>query len=46
MKRMLENQIFKNLLSTVIFGASYSIVSFIDKGYVEIGIVLTTMALY
>jgi hypothetical protein len=30
----------------VIFGAVYSILSFIDKGHVEIGIVLTAMALY
>lgn len=46
MKRILENQIFRNLLSTVTFGVIYSILSFIDKGYVEIGIVLTSMALY
>ena len=37
MKRILENQIFRNLLSAVIFGVTYSILSFIDKGYVEIG---------
>ena len=46
MKRIIENQIFRNLLSAVIFGVIYSILSFIDKGYVEIGMVLTTMSLY
>ena len=46
MKRIIENQIIRNLLSAVIFGVIYSIVSFIDKGYVEVGIVLATMALY
>ncbi len=46
MKRILENQIFRNLLSAVTCGVIYSILSFIDKGYVEINIVLTSMALY
>lgn len=46
MKRIIENQIFRNLLSAVIFGVIYSILSFIDKGYVEIGMVLTTMSIY
>ena len=46
MKRILENQIFRNLLSAVVFGVIYSILSYVDKGYVEIGTVLTTMALY
>ena len=46
MKRILENQIFRNLLSAVTFGVIYSILSFIDKGYVEIGIVLISMTLH
>lgn len=45
MRRIIENQIFRNLLSAVIFGVIYSILSFIDKGYVESGMVLTTMSL-
>ena len=39
MKRILENQIFRNLLSAVAFGVIYSILSYVDKGYVEIGTV-------
>lgn len=39
MKRILENQIFRNLLSAVVFGVIYSILSYVDKGYVEIGTV-------
>ena len=39
MKRILENQIFRNLLSAVVFGVIYSILSHVDKGYVEIGTV-------
>lgn len=46
MRRIIENQIFRNLLSAVIFGVIYSILSFADKGYVETGTVLTTMSLY
>jgi hypothetical protein len=39
MKRILENQIFRNLLSAVVFGVIYLILSYVDKGYVEIGTV-------
>lgn len=46
MKRILKNRIFRNLLSAVIFGLIYSILSFIDKENVEIGIVLSAMAVY
>ena len=46
MKRIIENRIFRNLLSAVIFGIIYSILSLIDKGNVKIGSVLGVMALY
>ena len=40
MKRIIENRIFRNLLSAVIFGLIYCVLSFIDKGNVKIGICL------
>lgn len=46
MKRIIENRIFRNLLSAVIFGLIYCVLSFIDKGNVKIGIVLSAMAVY
>ena len=36
MKRIIENRIFRNLLSAVIFGLIYCVLSFIDKGNVKI----------
>ena len=46
MKRIIENRIVRNLLSAVIFGLIYCVLSFIDKGNVKIGIVLSAMAVY
>lgn len=42
----MKNQIFRNLLSTVLFGLFYSLLSFADKGYVEFRMILKTMAFY
>lgn len=46
MGKMLKNQIFRNLVSTVLFGVIYSLLSLIDKGYVEIDTILRTMVFY
>lgn len=46
MSKLLEHQTFRNLLSAVAFGICYSILSFIDKGYVEMALILETTVLY
>lgn len=46
MREILKNQIFRNLLSAILFGAIYSLLSFADKGYVEIGMISGTTVLY
>ena len=46
MRELLKNKIFKYLLSSVLFGAIYSTLSFADKGYVEIDTILGAMASY
>ncbi len=46
MKEFLKNKIVKYLLSSVLFGAIYSLLSFADKGYVETGTILRTTMLY
>ena len=45
-KRTIEKRLIRYLLSAVIFGIIYSILSLIDKGNVKIGSVLGVMALY
>ena len=45
-KRIIEKRLIRYLLSAVIFGIIYSILSLIDKGNVKIGSVLGVMALY
>lgn len=45
-EKMFKNQIFSNLLSTVLFGLIYSLLSYADKGYVEFRMILMTMAFY
>ena len=46
MKKIIEKRLIRYLLSAVIFGIIYSILSLIDKGNVKIGSVLGVMALY
>ena len=46
MKEFLKNKIVKCFLSSVLFGAIYSLLSFADKGYVEIGMISGTTVLY
>ena len=46
MRKLLKNKIFKYLLSSVLFAAIYSLLSFADKGYVEIDTVISSMAVY
>ena len=41
-----RDKMVMNLLSAVIFGLIYCVLSFIDKGNVKIGIVLSAMAVY
>ena len=45
-KKIIEKRLIRYLLSAVIFGIIYSILSLIDKGNVKIGSVLGVMALY
>ena len=40
MRKMMKHRIFRNLLFSVLCGAIYSLLSFIDKGYVEIDMIL------
>ena len=46
MKRIIEKRLIRYLLSAVIFGIIYSILSLIDKRNVKIGSVLGAMSLY
>ncbi len=46
MKRLLKNGIFKSFLSTILFGAVYSLVSVIIDGFVEVDKVLISMFFY
>ena len=46
MKKILKNQMLRNLLSAILFGVIYSLLSVADKGYVETGTILRTMVLY
>lgn len=46
MKEFLKTNGLRYLLSSLLFGVFYSVLSLIDKGHVEYGIVLGTMACY
>lgn len=46
MREMLKNRIFKNIISTLLFGAFYFLISFIDKRYVEMDTLLLIMVVY
>ena len=46
MKEFLKNKMWKYLLSSVLFGAIYFLLSFANKRDVEIKTILGTMALY
>lgn len=46
MKKLFENQIIRNLLSAVIFGVVYSVLSFMDNGSVAVGTILKSTVLY
>ena len=46
MRKLLKNGIFKSLLSTVLFGATYSLLDFILEGFVEFDKVLISMVSY
>lgn len=46
MKKLLEKQILRNLLSALLFGGVYSLLSFADKGYVRTGAVCVGMLVY
>ena len=42
----MKNNVLRYLVSSLLFGVFYSVLSFVDKGYVEYGIVLGTMVCY
>lgn len=46
MSKILKKQVFRNLLSAVLFGVIYLLLSFIVEGYVKIGKILLAMILY
>ncbi len=46
MKDLLQHRVFRNFISAVIFALLYSLLSFIDKGNVEIRTVLISSASY
>lgn len=46
MRKILENKILKHLLSAVLFGVIYSILSFASDGYVEIGTTIKSTVTY
>lgn len=46
MRKIMENKILKYLLSAVLFGVIYSMLSFADEGYVEIGIIIKSTVGY
>lgn len=46
MRKFLKNKILKYLLSSVLFGVIYFLLSYASKGYVEIETILGTMMFY
>ena len=46
MQKTLKHRIFRNLLFAVLCGVIYSLSSFIDKGYVEIDMILGATVAY
>ena len=46
MKKTFKNRVLGNLISAIAFGAIYALLSFIDKGHVEINTLLITMLVY
>ncbi len=46
MRKLLKNQIFKYLLSSVLCGVIYSLLSLAHKGYVEVDTVLSSTVAY
>lgn len=46
MEKLLKNKILKYLLSSILFGGIYSLLSFVINGYVEVSTVLSSMAAY
>ncbi len=46
MEKLWKNGIFKSLLSTVVFGAIYALITVVMDGFVEIDKILVTMVSY
>lgn len=46
MRKILKNRIIINLISSVLFGGIYSLLSYADKNYVEYDKVLRMMVFY
>ncbi len=46
MRNILKNRIIKYLLSAILFGVIYSILSFAGDGYVEIGTIIKSSVSY
>ena len=46
MKQLLKNKIFKCFLMTIVFGAAYSLITFVFNGFVEFDKILISMFFY